>query len=64
MISANIKRKGTEIESTEKQQDKKINYQDLENKSNNSSLNNVDLDVELTEEDVNSIAIELSKQLN
>jgi len=64
VISANIKRKGTEIESTEKQQDKKINYQDLENKSNNSSLNNVDLDVELTEEDVNSIAIELSKQLN
>jgi hypothetical protein len=64
VISANIKRKGTEIESTEKQQDKKTNYQDLENKSNNSSLNNVDLDVELTEEDVNSIAIALSKQLD
>jgi hypothetical protein len=65
MTPNNAKRKDMETSgSADKQQDKKVNNQDKNNTSNNSSLNNVDLDVELSEEDLNSIAIALSKQLD
>lgn len=50
--------------SAEKQLDKKINSIDNENKSENSLLNQYDLDFELTDEDVGKIALELSKQLD
>ena len=61
----NAKRKDMETSgSADKQQGKKINNQDKDTTSNDSSFNNIDIDTELTEEDVNKIAIELSKQLD
>ena len=61
----NAKRKDMKTSgSADKQQGKKINNQDKDTTSNDSSFNNIDIDTELTEEDVNKIAIELSKQLD